>query len=1032
MSRPSSRVSSVSRVPDQQQQQYARLGTESAGGSTRGERRSVSSSSSNATIQASRPHSSLSAGSAYTHVASASAARVPFTPGATNKTSKIANIGLSAKQVDKLSETIAEVRRGPSLARRDNDSSSQRQSIKPGNAAPLVAIGNHANSHDRKGKGRASAIPEASFIAETSFVDAPLNSRLVNNTTAAARQERLTNKRLRQLITKTEDDTDNETDLQQLDDEVPPEVEDDASERDDITQADLEIQEALLVEDLLSVLIGIDGQFIRQDVTTTLDPTAGDFSGSKYVIDEAIDPSLRDLTYKILKLATYHDSIQSFVEAYSHLNFGLTSHALCSGIREYVKEYDLLISRLEEHFDYSPVFSLQRFYFLVQPALHQLFLIYELIQDLTTSPAEADASAEEESGDLFDDDSDDDDRFGGGKAMKEALKQMSGGGNRDQGKSPGWSAGGPVKGGEMLAIIDERLQRTSGDPEAFKLYSTLLLKSSQPYAETLLSWITTGHLTDPYDEFMIREHKSLHREALEQDYVDEYWDRKYTLKDKSLSNSTSGMASGLDADKQLLSSTTGSYSQDAISRESRATKREKGLGGGAIIPAFLENLKIKVLLAGKYLNVIRESGSGDLLEEMRQEAVASGDALKANMKIADGDVDMTSESFQAQLDAAYYTANKACLKLLIERQALFARLGSLKHHFFLDHGDSFTHFLDSATHELSKRAKNVSVSKLQSLLDLAIRNPSSASSADPYKEDVRITLSSTSLPEWLMKINSVDSNLPNEEEAGGDHAPDSASAAGDGGKDRKKEDKHPLTGIEALSLDYTVDFPLSLVLSRKCILRYQLIFRHLLALKHLEQALTSSWLEHTKNPIWRKRTPHIGLEKWKNRVFTLRSRMLAFIQQMFAFAVSEVLETNWRILMKRLESVATVDQLLDCHNDFLSTCCKQCMLTNSKLQKVQSKLMTTCAYFLSYNARFTKAVSALSDAVEHAVDNGEDCSLISIESQNDTLSKFEVNFYRHQKLHADTVTFHAMSDTGSLLALVVRLSNTMPESDGLA
>lgn len=86
-------------------------------------------------------------------------------------------------------------------------------------------------------------------------MDAPLNSRLVNNTTAAARQERLTNKRLRQLITKTEDDTDNETDLQQLDDEVPPEVEDDASERDDITQADLEIQEALLVEDLLSVLI---------------------------------------------------------------------------------------------------------------------------------------------------------------------------------------------------------------------------------------------------------------------------------------------------------------------------------------------------------------------------------------------------------------------------------------------------------------------------------------------------------------------------------------------------------------------------------------------------------------------------------------------------------------------------------------------------------------------------------------------------------------------------------------------------------
>lgn len=121
----------------------------------------------------------------------------------------------------------------------------------------------------------------------------------------------------------------------------------------------------------------------------------------------------------------------------------------------------MLITRLEEHFKFSPTFSLQKFYYFVQPALHQLFLIYELIQDLTTSPTDADASAHEESADTLDEDSDDDDRFGGGKAMKEALKQMSS--NKTEAKkTPSWSAGGPVKGGEMLAIIDERLQRTSG------------------------------------------------------------------------------------------------------------------------------------------------------------------------------------------------------------------------------------------------------------------------------------------------------------------------------------------------------------------------------------------------------------------------------------------------------------------------------------------------------------------------------------------------------------------------------------------
>lgn len=42
--------------------------------------------------------------------------------------------------------------------------------------------------------------------------------------------------------------------------------------------------------------------------------------------------------------------------------------------------------------------------------------------------------------------------------------------------------------------------------------------------------------------------------------------------------------------------------------------------------------------------------------------------------------------------------------------------------------------------------------KLQSLLDLAVRNPSSSSSNDPYKDDLKITMFSQGLYDWLMKI----------------------------------------------------------------------------------------------------------------------------------------------------------------------------------------------------------------------------------------------------------------------------------------
>lgn len=163
-----------------------------------------------------------------------------------------------------------------------------------------------------------------------------------------------------------------------------------------------------------------------------------------------------------------------------------------------------------------------------------------------------------------------------------------------------------------------------------------------------------------------------------------------------------------------------------------------------------------------------------------------------------------------------------------------------------------------------------------------------------------------------------------------------------------------MTAIDALTLDYTVKFPLSLVISRKTILLYQLIFRFLLHLKHVEQSLSSMWIEHKTSP-WRRSTRpsgtsppsptatesvdwHTDFLNWRKRVFLLRARMLAFVQQILAFATFEVLEPNWRKLEEKLEAgkVKTVDQLLGDHIDFLNTCLKECMLTSSKLLRVSS------------------------------------------------------------------------------------------------
>jgi len=142
-----------------------------------------------------------------------------------------------------------------------------------------------------------------------------------------------------------------------------------------------------------------------------------------------------------------------------------------------------------------------------------------------------------------------------------------------------------------------------------------------------------------------------------------------------------------------------------------------------------------------------------------------------------------------------------------------------------------------------------------------------------------------------------------------------------------------VTTIDVLQLDFQVPFPLSLVLSRKTVLRYQLLFRFLTHLKHIEQCLSQIWIDQ-KSDVWKAAVPwHPELEAWRRRVWVLRARMLTIIQQIISYVTMEALEPNWRNLEAKIGKVTTVDQLLRDHVDFLDTCLKECMLTNAKILK---------------------------------------------------------------------------------------------------
>ncbi|KAK2180083.1 hypothetical protein NP493_457g05005 [Ridgeia piscesae] len=328
------------------------------------------------------------------------------------------------------------------------------------------------------------------------------------------------------------------------------------------------------------------------------------------------------------------------------------------------------------------------------------------------------------------------------------------------------------------------------------------------------------------------------------------------------------------------------------------------------IPIFLERMADKILNTGKYLNVVRECGC-DVKCPCAEEIVYS----------------IKERQYYDQIEKAYNFASRLLLDLLMEEKELRARFRSIKHYFLLDQGDFVVQFMDMAEDELRKTMDHITPTRLETLLELALRT--STANVDPFKDDLRVELLSYDLVTQLFKILSIETKQEKEFRV-------------------DPTDLH-LSGLEAFSFDYTVKWPLSLVLNRKALTRYQMLFRHLFYSKHVERQLCNVWLS---NKSAKRYTLHSC--RWYASAFALRQRMLNFVQNFLYYMMFEVIEPNWHLLEANLDSVNNIDDVLAYHTDFLNVCLNDCMLTNPELLKTVHKLLMVCVTFSNFMQRLVK------------------------------------------------------------------------------
>ncbi len=451
-----------------------------------------------------------------------------------------------------------------------------------------------------------------------------------------------------------------------------------------------------------------------------------------------------------------------------------------------------------------------------------------------------------------------------------------------------------VNGGALLNALHSGFPRQS-DAKLGAIYRFLMQKAARPYLKMLEGWIYHGVIRDPFDEFMVKEDRSQEssKKTLMHDYNTKYWNTRYTIRCVKT-------GSGLEKTKtKTKTKTTDKY---------------------MLVPFFLQRAQGKILITGKYLNVVRDCDKW----------VKSPFAGKIEWTDADHEYDEI-------ILKAYQWASRTLLNVLLTENKLMQRLQSLKNYFLLDQGDFFVHFMDVAGPEMLQPPADIPIGRLQSLLEMCLR---SRNTNDPWVDHLSCELLNHSVLQHVERIHTLGSV----ESPTGTLTPELAFL--ESTTDSAVVPTKGLTGVEAFSLNVQVQWPLSLVLSKQALTKYQLVFRHLFYCKHVERQLLNTWTAHQNGKDLANLRKTLGPE------YCLRQHMLHFLQNFQYYVMFEVLEPRWHEFQMKLQNLSTVDDLMRFHNEFLDTCLRECLLTHQNLLKTLAKLMATCLMFADQIKRF--------------------------------------------------------------------------------
>lgn len=517
---------------------------------------------------------------------------------------------------------------------------------------------------------------------------------------------------------------------------------------------------------------------------------------------------------------------------------------------------------------------------------------------------------------------------------------------------------------------------TCGDPQISEFYSQIVFDTTKPIYRMLRNWVMEGIL--PSNNNNHSEHEFF---VVEEDHGNKY---------------------------KGVSSTWDSFIREEdmadLNNDDNFVWKGKYKLNSPMIPRFIGyGLAYHAFLVGKSINFIRlclQDPTWRLSFDDNSNSNMSDEQTVLTQNIKTGFQYGQEHVLSQILHFSSSEINKHIKSALIEKHKFMDHLFGLKRILLLGQGDFATALLEGMQHELEKPASRVYIHNLNAILEGALRG-SNAKFLPNYVLDrmgVRLVTKKADIV-YLSPGRSAKKKRKNKRNT---RLPHSNSDSDNSDNEEEEEKK----GWDVFSLDYTIQPPISAIFHSQAIRQYRKIFHLLWKLKEIEKRLNQSWkvasdLTHGMFKFcgqYEYTAAEGGEKEGESRISkhkqnasqlltltaTTRRNMLHFICNFLSYINFGVVEVGWHQLLVEIQKSETLDDLIECHENYLSDIVRKCLLgtttstsTMEGLAKHDADLEETMmSYSTTNNASSSSSnISNIKALADQLTDNVlEECS----------------------------------------------------------